>query len=80
MKKIVIPGVREIHYSRLQKDCGINKTKEVYSKTLVKAETHDEAIAFFEEHIADEKVTVILTSGSVYVHVVDDEIEQLEWM
>lgn len=80
MKKVMIPGVREVHYSRLQKDCGINKTKEVYSKALVKAETHYEAITFFMEHLADKNVVKVLTTGAVYVHINGDEMERLEWM
>lgn len=80
MRKVMIPGVREVHYSRLQEDCGIHKTKEAYSKTLVKAESHVEAMAFFRECIADEEVVKVLTTGAVYVYVDDDEAEQLEWM
>lgn len=80
MKKVMVPGVREVYYSRLQEDCGINKRKEVYRKVLVQADTHDEAIAFFMEHIVDDSVVQVLTSGAVYVHVRDDEMDQLEWI
>lgn len=80
MKKVMIPGVREIYYIKRMKDCGVDKCKEVYSKTMVAADMHNEAIAFFKEHVADENVVKILTSGAVYVCIDDKEDERLEWM
>lgn len=80
MKKVVIPGIRKVCYMERIKDCDPSKHKEIYSKALIRATTHDEAITFFKKYVANQNVTDIVTTESVYIYIHNDEMERLEWM